>query len=157
LAEEDPTNILRDVYAVSAKAKHTKLIVRRGSATRKEDLAMVSIGSASSVIIASDNDIVTIKTVLALKQSAFYAKGHKGHAVCMIKEYNNVQVVNEISEKKIEVVYLAQLKSKVFARSCLHPGLSSIYKNIFSFVGKKFTLTTAMSSSVNRLMNWSIP
>ena len=34
LAEEDPTDILRDVYAVSAKAKHTKLIVRRGSATR---------------------------------------------------------------------------------------------------------------------------
>jgi Trk K+ transport system NAD-binding subunit len=55
----------------------------------------------------------------------------------MIKEYNNVQVVNEISDGKIEVIYLAQLKSKVFARSCLHPGLSSIYKNIFSFVGEE--------------------
>ena len=137
LAEQDPTSILRDIYSVSPKSKYTKLIVRRGSSTRKEDLAMISIGSANSVIIASDNDIVTIKTVLALKQSEFYAKGHKGHAVCMIKEYNNVQVVHEISENKIEVVYLAQLKSKVFARSCLHPGLSSIYKNIFSFVGEE--------------------
>ena len=137
LSEEDPSTVLQSVYAVVPKTKQTKVIVRRGSVARKEDLEMIAIGHAKSVIIASQNDITTIKIILALKQSTFYSKGNKTHAVCMIKEYNNVQVVNEISDGKIEVIYLAQLKSKVFARSCLHPGLSSIYKNIFSFVGEE--------------------
>jgi Trk K+ transport system NAD-binding subunit len=137
LSDEDPSTVLESVYEVVTKTKQTKVIVRRGSVARKEDLEMVAIGHSKSVIIASQNDISTIKIILALKQSSFFAKGNKTHAVCMIKEYNNVQVVNEISLGKIEVIYLAQLKSKVFARSCLHPGLSSIYKNIFSFVGEE--------------------
>ena len=137
LAAKDPSEVLREIYAVAPRTKHTKILVRQGSSTRKEDLDLVAVGQAKSVIIASNNDILTIKIILALKQSSFFLPENPHHAVCMIKEYNNLQVVKDISENKIEIIYMAQMKSKVFARSCLHPGLSSIYKNIFSFIGEE--------------------
>jgi ion channel POLLUX/CASTOR len=137
LAQRDPSEVLREIYAIVPRTKHTKVLVRQGLATRQEDLELVAIGQAKSVIIASDNDIQTIKVILALKHSTFYDSTNPYHAVCTIKEYNNLQVVNEIGDNKIEVIFMAQMKSKVFARSCLHPGLSSVYKNIFSFIGEE--------------------
>ncbi len=136
LADVDPTQTLAEIYAITEKHKNTKIIVRKGLITRLDDLEMVAIGQAKSVIIATKNDITVIRTILALKQTSFFQE-KSSHAVCKVSEYNNVQVINEISEGQVEVIYLAQLKSKVFARTCLHPGLSSIYKNIFSFVGEE--------------------
>ena len=136
LADVDPTQTLAEIYAITEKHKNTKIIVRKGLITRLDDLEMVAIGQAKSVIIATNNDITVIRTILALKQTSFFQE-KSSHAVCKVREYNNVQVINEISEGQVEVIYLAQLKSKVFARTCLHPGLSSIYKNIFSFVGEE--------------------
>jgi len=137
LANKEPDQVLREIYAIAPRSKHTKILVRQGLSTRREDLELVAIGQAKSVIIASNNDIETIKIILALKHSSFYQEGNPYHAVCTIKEYNNLQVVNDIGENKIEVIFMAQMKSKVFARSCLHPGLSSVYKNIFSFIGEE--------------------
>jgi len=137
LANKEPDEVLREIYAIAPRSKHTRILVRQGLSTRREDLELVAIGQAKSVIIASNNDIETIKIILALKHSSFYQADNPYHAVCTIKEYNNLQVVNDIGENKIEVIFMAQMKSKVFARSCLHPGLSSVYKNIFSFIGEE--------------------
>lgn len=141
LADVDPTETLAEIYAVTEKHKNTKIIIRKGLITRLDDLEMVAVGQAKSVIIASKNDITVIRTILALKQTSFFQE-KSSHAVCKVSEYNNVQVINEISEGQVEVIYLAQLKSKVFARTCLHPGLSSIYKNIFSFLGEEIYFDT---------------
>jgi hypothetical protein len=53
LADVDPTETLAEIYAITEKHKNTKIIVRKGLITRLDDLEMVAIGQAKSVIIAT--------------------------------------------------------------------------------------------------------
>lgn len=140
LSEIDPVEVLRDIHSQTPKSKKIKVIVRMGNPTRKEDLEMVSAGTAKSIIIATQNDISVIKQVLALKKTDTYLETNPSYIVAMVQDYHNLEIVQKIGEGKIEVIYLEELKSKVFARSCLHPGLSNVYKEIFSFIGNEIYL-----------------
>jgi Trk K+ transport system NAD-binding subunit len=140
LSENDPVEVLRDIYAQTPRSKEIRIIVRMGNPTRVEDLEMVSAGSAKSIIIATQNDIKVIKQILALKKTDTYLKSNPSYIVAMVQDYHNLEVVQKIGDGKVEVIYLEELKSKVFARSCLHPGLSHVYKQIFSFVGNEIYL-----------------
>ncbi len=140
LSENDPVEVLRDIHAQTPKAKGIKVIVRMGNPTRKEDLEMVSAGTAKSIIIATQNDMSVIKQILALKKTDLYLDSNPSYVVAMVQDFHNLDVVQKIGDGKVEVIYLEELKSKVFARSCLHPGLSHVYKQIFSFVGNEIYL-----------------
>jgi Trk K+ transport system NAD-binding subunit len=94
---------------------------------------MVQVGHANSIIITTPFDVMTIKTLLALKQTSFYAENNLNHAVCLIRDSKNLDISKELGGKNLEVMYTAELKSKIFARSTIYPGLSTIYKKIFSF------------------------
>lgn len=133
LSEKSPDEVYHQIRQILPKQNVLKIIVRTGSIYRKEDLDMVQVGDASAIIITTLHDVMTIKTLLALKQTSFYGDNNLNHAVCLIRDYKNLDMARELGGKHLEVMYTAELKSKIFARSTIHPGLSSIYKNIFSF------------------------
>jgi ion channel POLLUX/CASTOR len=137
LSSLSPNDVFHSIRQIIPKQHTLKIIARTGSIYRKEDLDMVSVEYAQSVILATPTDVTTIKTLLALKQTAFYEENNHNHAVCMIRDLKNMDMAKELGGKHLEVIYVAELKSKVFARSTLHPGLSHIYKNLFSFSGEE--------------------
>jgi K+/H+ antiporter YhaU regulatory subunit KhtT len=137
LSHLTPQEVFQSIRQVIPKQHVLKIIVRTGSIYRKEDLDMVSVEYAQSIILATPSDVTTIKTLLALKQTAFYEDDNSNHAVCMIRDLKNMDMAKELGGKHLEVIYVSELKSKVFARSTLHPGLSHIYKNLFSFSGEE--------------------
>lgn len=140
LSEKDPVEVLREIQSQVPNMKSVKIIVRMGNPTRKEDLEMVSASTARSVIITTQNDIHVIKQILALKKTSLFKHSPSSFIVVMIQDTHILDVVKRIGEGRIEVIFLEELKSKVFARSCLHPGLSHVYKRIFSFVGNEIYL-----------------
>ncbi len=133
LSDTSPDEVYHQIRQVLPKQHALKIIVRTGSIYRKEDLDMIQVGHASAIIITTLYDVKTIKTLLALKQTSFYDEDNPNHAVCLIRDQKNLDMARELGGKHLEVMFTAELKSKIFARSTIHPGLSSIYKNIFSF------------------------
>lgn len=137
LSNQDAFAIHQHIRSLVPKKKQLKLLVRKGNIHLKSDLEKMHVDEAKAVIVASLSDVSTIKTLLALKQTQIFSPHTPGHVVCVIRDHKNVATAKDLGQKNIEVVYVAELKSKVLARSSLHPGLSSIYKNIFSFVGEE--------------------
>ena len=137
LSDKNPDEVFRDIRHVLPKQNHLKIIVRTGSIYRSEDLDMVQVGKAEVVLITTLYDVKTIKTLLALKQTNFYDEDNHSHAVCLVRDVKNLDMAKSLGGKHLEVLFVSELKSKIFARSTIHPGLSSIYKNIFSFEGEE--------------------
>ena len=137
LSNQDAFAIHQHIRSLVPKKKSLKLLVRKGNIHLKKDLEKMHVDDAKAVIVASLSDVSTIKTLLALKQTQIFSPHTPGHVVCVIRDYKNVTTAKDLGQNNIEVVYVAELKSRVLARSSLHPGLSSIYKNIFSFVGEE--------------------
>lgn len=140
LSEKDPVDVLKDIQAQTPKSKSIKIIVRMGNPTRKEDLDLVSASTASSIIVTTQNDIAVIKQILAIKKTEMFQLNPSSFIVVMVQDASNFDVIQKIGNGRIEIIYLEELKSKVFARSCLHPGLSHVYKEIFSFAGNEIYL-----------------
>lgn len=141
LSKEDPADIYDGVDRLIKHHSHIKVIVRKGDPTVSRDLAMVSIATCRSVLIASQSDLMTIKILLAVKQSEFMNVSHN-FGVCTIEEEKNLGIAKDLAGDQFFILYLRELKTKIMARTCLHPGLAGIYKNIFSFVGEKIYFLT---------------
>ena len=136
LSQEDPADIYHGVDPIIKHHSHVKVIVRKGDPTLARDLAMVSIATCRSVLITSQSDLMTIKILLAVKQTEFMDVPHN-FGVCTIEEEKNLAIAKDLAGDQFYILYLRELKTKIMARTCLHPGLSAIYKNIFSFVGEE--------------------
>ncbi len=136
LSMQDPADIYHTLDPLTKHHRHVKVIVRKGDPTVARDLAMVSIDTCSSVLIASQSDMMTIKILLAVKQTTFMDV-QSNFGVCMIEEEKNLAIANDLAGDQFYILFLKELKTKIMARTCLHPGLSAIYKNIFSFVGEE--------------------
>lgn len=137
LSNQDAFAIHQHIRSLVPKKKSLKLLVRKGNIHLKKDLEKMHVDDAKAVIVASLSDVSTIKTLLALKQTQVFNPNTPGHVVCVIKDDKNIDTALDLGRDQIEVIYVADLKSKVLSRSSIHPGLSSIYKNIFSFVGEE--------------------
>lgn len=136
LSNRDPAEIYHALDPLTKHHRHVKVIVRKGDPTLARDLAMVSIDTCSSVLIASQSDMMTIKILLAVKQTTFMDVT-TNFGVCMIEEEKNLAIAQDLAGDQFYILFLKELKTKIMARTCLHPGLSAIYKNIFSFVGEE--------------------
>jgi len=120
------------------KFHNTDIIVRTGSIYDKDDLERVSIADAKSVILACDNDSETIKTILAIRQTAFFNPGNNGYISTILDKSSNILVAKNIGRDKLEVIHLSDSMNRIMAQTCLQPGLSFIYKDVFDFSGDEF-------------------
>jgi ion channel POLLUX/CASTOR len=144
LGQVDPADVYHQLRPLLKNHRHIHLIVRKGDPSHYRDLQMVSIDSSIAILIASMHDMVTIKTLLAIKQTKFYDDPlHYG--VCTIQHEKNINIAKDLTKDAFYILYLKELKTKILARTCLHPGLSLIYKNIFSFTGETLQFSSLSS------------
>ena len=116
--------------------RNTKVIVRSGNPQLADDLEMCSIDSAKAIVVATNNDIDTIKTIITIKDSS-YRINHKAHITTKVYDSKNIKFIKELIPNKIETVFVHDLKARIFARTCLQPGSSMVYKDLFSFEGSE--------------------
>jgi ion channel POLLUX/CASTOR len=136
LSKNLPEVVFKKIKETVPSFKNTKVIVRSGSALVVEDLEMCAIKDAKKVIIAHDNDIDTIKTIVNINQTPF-VKNELGYITTQVFEKENLEIIKEIIPGKIEAVYIHDLKARVFARTCIQPGSSMVYKDLFGFEGSE--------------------
>ncbi len=117
---------------------NTKIIVRTGSCFNADDLLMCAIEKAKTVIVSHPDDADTIKALLAMKNTAFFAPQAKGYATTLFNSEKNLKIAQTMFGDKLEAVCLPDVLNRITAQTCLQPGLSFVYKNLLEFAGDEF-------------------
>lgn len=138
LSEIDPVETLAELKKDVRNFYNTKIIVRNGSCFSKEDLLMCAIEKAKTVIVSHPEDADTIKALLAMKNTAFFAPQSKGYATTLFNSEKNLKIAQTMFGDKLEAVCLPDDLNRITAQTCLQPGLSFVYKNLLSFAGDEF-------------------
>jgi ion channel POLLUX/CASTOR len=136
LSDKLPEEVYATLNETIKNYKNTKVIVRSGNPQVVDDLEMCAIGDAKAIIIAGSNDIDTIKTLITINQSE-YKNNKKAHITTEIHSDKNISIARKLIPNKVETIYVHDLKARIFARTCLQPGSSMVYKDLFSFDGSE--------------------
>jgi Trk K+ transport system NAD-binding subunit len=136
LSDKLPEEVYATLNETIKNYKNTKVIVRSGNPQIVDDLEMCAIGDAKAIIIAGSNDIDTIKTLITINQSE-YKNNKKANITTEIHSEKNISLARKLIPNKVETIYVHDLKARIFARTCLQPGSSMVYKDLFSFDGSE--------------------
>jgi len=138
LSETDTLTVRDGLKATVKDFKNTKVIVRCGEIHLKDNLERCAIAHARSVVVAENDDVAIIKCLLGISQTAFFAEESKGHATAIFSSPQNLVAAKKMCGDRLEAILLSDAMNRITAQTCLQPGLSFIYKELFDFEGNEF-------------------
>jgi voltage-gated potassium channel Kch len=126
------------INTVIGDTGHTRIVCRKGNPIDMNDLVLVSLQTARSVVIlsadSSDPDAQAIKTILAITNNPKRrAEGY--HIVAEIKDAKNIQIAKMVGKDEVELVLTGDLISRIIAQTCRQSGLSVVYTELLDFGG----------------------
>ena len=116
-------------------AKTTRFICRSGKPDNIDDLAICSLEKCRSIILTSDDDYGSLKSVLAISKILRGLDNLMMHITAVVHDANNIQAINIAGEGRIETIGLQNTIARIIAHSCLQPGISAVYMELFNFDG----------------------
>ncbi|MCQ2979104.1 MAG: hypothetical protein MJ245_04830 [Clostridia bacterium] len=121
--------------------KQTTIVCRGADFADRLALLNCNVRQARSIIINKFDDLATMKTLLALNSiSSERPLSYKDpYIVCCAMKKENTELFRTRGEGewKKYVLFFSDAISKITARSCLHPGVSAAFDNLFSFNGSE--------------------
>ncbi|MCQ2911166.1 MAG: hypothetical protein MJ244_03160 [Clostridia bacterium] len=140
---EDASYENADAYKKKMKKiiKSTTIVCRSVEYIDKLVLLNCNVRNARSIIINKFDDLFTMKALLVLnsisKEKPRTYKDPYIVACAMKKENAELFRRENVGEWKKYIFYFSDQISKITARSCLHPGVSTAFDSIFSFNGSE--------------------
>lgn len=116
----------------------TRVICRCGNITDVADLAVCSFDTCRSVIINSDNDFVTIKSILAVTRLLKQYGNDKAYIAAVIRDEENLEAAEVAGEGYVEVLSFRNMMSRIIAHTGRSAGLSQVYTELFDCDGSEF-------------------
>jgi ion channel POLLUX/CASTOR len=138
LGDRDKVEMEEEIHAVIENTKNTRIVCRKGNPIDMNDLQLVSLQTARSIIILSsensDPDAQTIKTMLAITNNP-QRRAEPYHIVAEIKDQKNLDVAGMVGKNEVELVLTGNLISRIIAQTCRQSGLSVVYTELLDFGG----------------------
>ena len=144
LGDQDKVAMEDSVRSKIEDAKTTNIICRSGSPTDMNDLGMVSIDTARSIIVlapdgrdgqrSQDPDVDVMKCLLAITNNP-NRKSDRYHLVAEIRDPKNSEVAELIGKDELELVLVGDLVARIMAQTCRQSGLSVVYNELLDFGG----------------------
>lgn len=138
LADKDKVEMEDELNAKIPNRKTTKIICRTGSPMDVNDLEVVSLDDAKSIIVMSPDDqnpdISVIKTILAITNNP-HRKQEKYHIVAEMKHQENLAAGALVGGEEATFVLSPDLIARVTAQTCRQSGLSVVYTELLDFDG----------------------
>lgn len=124
----------------------TRIICRQGNPIVMDDLDIVSLDQARSIIILSPDkenpDAEVIKTVLAITNNP-RRKKEPYHIVAEIRDPKNMDIAGIVGKDELETVLVGDLISRIVAQTCRQTGLSIVYTELLDFGGSEIYINDA--------------
>ncbi|MDY0208983.1 MAG: TrkA C-terminal domain-containing protein [Bacilli bacterium] len=138
LSEQDMMETYNALKQLVKSFHNTKIIIRTGSLFDKSSLETCAIDSARSVIISDIDDAKIVKTLLAIKQTSFFSDTKTGHVTAIFTNQKTMRLAQEMCGEKLVALHLTDSTNRIMAQTCLQPGLSLVYQELFDFCGNEF-------------------
>ncbi|MFH0993133.1 MAG: NAD-binding protein [bacterium] len=138
LSENDIAATADSLKQLVKRFENTKVIIRKGSIHDQSSLEMCAIDQAKSVIVSDVDDVETIQALLAIRQTAFCREHHHGFVSAIFTSRKNLKIAQDICHDKLEAIHVFSAMNRIMAQTCLQPGLSFVYKELFDFQGDEF-------------------
>ena len=119
--------------------KTTRIVTRNGSPIDLNDLALLSLHTARSIIINESNDADVIKTLLAVINSPT-ERTSPYQIVAVLREPKNVAVAQIAARGQAEIILEDAIISRIIAQTCRQSGLSAVYTELLDFDGDEVYL-----------------
>lgn len=117
--------------------KNTKIIFRNGSITDISDLKICSPQYAKSIIINSENDFITIKSILAVNSLIKDSEKKDTFITAVIKDRENYEAAIIAGGDKAEILFFEDTIARIVAHASRQTGLSKVYSELFTFNGNE--------------------
>jgi hypothetical protein len=127
--------------------KTTIIVTRSGDPCNADDLELVNIDGASSVILltaesSDDPDLDVIKTLMAIMNNPNRQR-RPYHVVASIRYQKNIDVAQLAGKGEAELIPSMEVISKITAQTCRQPGLPVVYAEIMGFADNELYIAPA--------------
>lgn len=135
----DKAEMDEDIRTRIPQTKTTRIVTRNGSAIDLNDLGLLSLHTARSIIINENDDANVIKTLLALVNSPTQ-RTTPYNIVAVLREPKNVEVAKIAARGQAEIILEDAIISRIIAQTCRQSGLSAVYTELLDFGGDEVYL-----------------
>ncbi len=119
--------------------KTTRIVTRNGSAIDLNDLGMLSLHTAKSIIINENDDADVIKALLAVINSPT-KRATPYQIVAVLREPKNVDVAKIAARGQAQIILEDTIIARIIAQTCRQSGLSAVYTELLDFGGDEIYL-----------------
>ncbi len=134
LSSEDKVEMDEAIRNRIPNTKTTRIVTRNGSPIDLNDLGLLSLNTARSIIINEANDADVIKTLLAVINSPS-RRTEPYNIVAVLREPKNVEVAKIAARGQAEIILEDAIISRIIAQTCRQSGLSAVYTELLDFGG----------------------
>ncbi|MEA4913225.1 MAG: hypothetical protein VB061_01465 [Christensenella sp.] len=110
----------------------TCIVTRNGSAIDINDLELLSLHTAKSIIINETDDAAVIKALLAIVHTPMERKTPY-QIIAVLREPKNVEVAKIAAHGQAEIILEDAIIARIIAQTCRQSGLSAVYTELLNF------------------------
>ena len=127
--------MLEAIHTNIPDTKTTEIICRKGNISNLNDIGMCSVESSRSVIINTDNDFSTIKSILAVANILKKSNINNVYMTAIIYQKENISAAEIAGNGMAEIIYFGEIISRIFAHTARNAGLSRVFVELFNYEG----------------------
>jgi voltage-gated potassium channel Kch len=142
LAERDKTEMEEELRARAGEMKNTRVVCRTGDTSSIDDLALVNIADARSIVVlsGSEGDAGVVKTILAVKTLDPDFSG--AHVVAEFGDNDNAVTVRAVTDGRVLTLNSDHVVAEVTAQACHQGGLASVFQDLLDFEGDEIYISS---------------
>jgi Trk K+ transport system NAD-binding subunit len=135
LSQEPKDEIEDELRRLVPHTRTTRVVCRTGDAGSADDLRMVNVEQARSVIVLSgtDGDAGVIKSVLALR--SIDPTFERIRVVAELDDANHAATLRSLTDGKVATVRAEEVITRVAAQACHQIGLATVFRDLLDFDG----------------------
>ena len=115
--------------------KTTRIICRCGDIADFADLKVCSPEFCRSIIINTEDDFVTISSILAVSNLLKDCKSRSTYVTAVIRAGDHYEAVTIAGNGRAEILFFEETIANILANTSRQPGLASVYTELFNFGG----------------------
>ncbi|WP_405745643.1 potassium transporter TrkA [Streptomyces sp. NBC_01525] len=139
LADRDKVKMEEEIRRRIPETGRTRVICRSGSPLQRQDLELVSLDAAKSVMVlppvGDDSDTEVIKVLLLLNSRAW--KGDRPNIVAAVQSSPNLAAARLAAGETALVIDADDIAVRLIVQSHRQSGLSAVFNELLSFVGNE--------------------
>ena len=135
LADRSMTEMDDALRDLASKRRSTRVVCRTGDPSKPDDLELVNIAGARSVIVVQGDqgDAGTVKTVLAIR--TLDPEFARGHIVVEVENRQHAETLEMLTDGAVVAVNADDVVAEVVAQACHQEGLSAVFRELLDFDG----------------------